>query len=198
MGRGLLTHFLKRLRIFTTSLSAAASALFNIARHRDDSQRIDLVPGDEAPDFELMASDGRTYRLSEFSGRQGVVIAWFPKAFTGGCTAECESIGANSHALARFNVAYFGASVDTPDTNRRFAQSLGLTFPILSDPQKSVARAYGVLNASGFPARWTFYIGLDRRILVIDKQVRWGTAGADIEKLLTDLQGANPGVRLTS
>jgi peroxiredoxin Q/BCP len=188
MVRELLVHLLTRLRVILTSAGAVVAALVNVARNRDEGRRVALIPGDEAPDFTLTASDSRTYRLSEFRGRQMVVVAWFPKAFTGGCTAECESIGASSHALRGFDLAYFGASVDTPDTNRRFAASMGIDFPILSDPHKSVARAYGVLGRSGFPARWTFYIGTDGRIVAIDKDVRTGTHGSDIEKTVKALR----------
>src|SRR6478672_12302294 len=99
MGRGLLIHFLKRLRVIATTAVAAAAGLFNIATHRADHNRVVLAPGDEAPDFELTGSDSRTYRLSAFRGHSAAVIAWFPKAFTGGCTAECESIG---RAVGRF------------------------------------------------------------------------------------------------
>jgi peroxiredoxin Q/BCP len=146
-----------------------------------------LAPGDRAPEFSLIGSDGRMYRLSDFTGRQPVVLAWFPKAFTGGCTRECASIGLNSRALRAFNVAYFGANSDSPETNRRFAASLAIDFPILSDGDKVTARAYGVLSASGFPSRWTFYIGIDGRILAIDKQVRTSTHGLDIVTMLETL-----------
>jgi peroxiredoxin Q/BCP len=190
MGRRLLVQLLGRLRVIATTLGAIAAGLFNIATHRANGNRVELAPGDEAPDFELQASDGRTYRLSSFRGHSAVVIAWFPKAFTGGCTAECESIGGSSRALRQFDVAYFGASIDRPDTNRQFAESMGIDFPILSDPGKSVAHAYGVLGTSGFASRWTFYIGRDGRIQQIDKGVRTGTHGLDIEKMLTDLQTA--------
>jgi thioredoxin-dependent peroxiredoxin len=190
MGRSLLMQLLKRLRVLATTGAAVATGLIRIATHRADSNRVALAPGDEAPDFELMASDSRTYRLSAYRGHSAVVIAWFPKAFTGGCTAECESIGASSRALRQFDVAYFGASVDRPETNRQFAASMGIDFPILSDPGKSVARAYGVLGPSGFPARWTFYIGVDGRILQIDTHVRAGMHGLDIQKTLNELQTA--------
>jgi thioredoxin-dependent peroxiredoxin len=190
MGRSLSVQLLQRLRIIATAALAAATGLINIATHRAENNRIVLAPGDEAPDFELTGSDSRTYRLSAFRGHSAVVIAWFPKAFTGGCTAECESIGASSRALRRFNVAYFGASVDRPETNREFAASMGIDFPILSDPGKSAAHAYGVLGPSGFPSRWTFYIGIDGRILRIDKGVRPGVHGLDIEKTLNELQTA--------
>ena len=75
---------------------------------------------------------------------------------------------------------YFGASVDTPETNARFADSLGAGYPILSDPTKTVARAYGVLGASGFASRWTFHIGSNGRILDVDKKVSAATHGRDI------------------
>jgi len=190
MGRGLLVQLLKRLRVIATTAVAAAAGLINIATHRAENNRVVLAPGDEAPDFELQASDLRTYRLSSFRGHSAVVIAWFPKAFTPGCTSECESIGISSRALRQFNAACFGASVDRPETNRKFAESTGIDVPILSDPGGSVARAYGVLGRSGFAARWTFYIGVDGRIQMIDKGVHTGTHGMDITKTLTEFQTA--------
>jgi peroxiredoxin Q/BCP len=85
-------------------------------------------------------------------------------------------------------VRYFGASVDSPDANARFAQSLDLDYPILSDPAKDVARAYGVLSASGFASRWTFYIGVDGRILDIDKKVNAAAHGTDVADALKRLR----------
>ena len=89
--------------------------------------------------------------------------------------------------MRRFGVRYFGASVDSLETNTRFAQSLGIVYPILSDPGTQVARAYGVLSASGYASRWTFYIGVDGRILDVDKHVRASTHGRDIAARLTEL-----------
>ena len=109
---------------------------------------VELKVGDKAPAFSLKGSDGKTYTLDQFKGKSAVVIAWFPKAFTGGCTKECKSLRANSKALKDLKVAYFTASVDTPEQNTKFAKSLDLDYPILSDPDKSVAKEYGVLNAT--------------------------------------------------
>jgi len=88
--------------------------------------------------------------------------------------------------LRRHNVRYFAASVDEPETNAKFAASLGADYPILSDPTKVVARAYGVLAPSGMASRWTFYIGRDGRILDIDKQVRASSHGADVAERLQE------------
>ena len=90
--------------------------------------------------------------------------------------------------MRRLNVAYFAASVDSADVNARFAESLGLTYPVLSDPGKDVARAYGVLAPSGYASRWTFYIGADGRILDIDKKVSAASHGRDVVAKLTELR----------
>ena len=85
------------------------------------------------------------------------------------------------------HASYFAASVDTPQANEKFARSLGVPYPILSDPTKEVARAYGVLAPSGFASRWTFYIGADGRILDIDKRVIPASHGLDVAARLKQL-----------
>jgi len=90
-------------------------------------------------------------------------------------------------------VRYFAASVDAPETNAKFAASLGIDYPILSDPTKAVARAYGVLAPSGMASRWTFYIGGDGRVLDIDKKVHAASHGADVVKRLQEFTGGVPG-----
>jgi thioredoxin-dependent peroxiredoxin len=148
----------------------------------------ELKVGDPAPPFSLKGSDGQTYTLEQFKGKSAVVIAWFPKAFTGGCTKECKSLRENSKALHDLKVAYFTASVDTPDQNEKFAKSLDLDYPILSDPEKTVAKEYGVLNPErGFANRWTFYIDKEGVIKEIDKKVNAPQAGPDIAAKLKEL-----------
>jgi peroxiredoxin Q/BCP len=71
--------------------------------------------------------------------------------------------------------------VDPLETNKRFAESLGLDYPLLSDPGKNVARAYGVVSGDRTTAaRWTFYIGKDGKILYIDKQVNPASHGQEV------------------
>ena len=85
-------------------------------------------------------------------------------------------------------MAYFTASCDDAETNEKFAKSLDLDYPILSDPNKKVAGEYGVLNPErGFAQRWTFYIGKDGKILYIDKNVNAAEHGKDIVKKLDEL-----------
>ena len=89
--------------------------------------------------------------------------------------------------MRRFGVDYVAASVDAPETNARFAQSLELDYPVLSDPTKATARAYGVLAPSAFASRVTFYIGRDGRILAIDRKVNAATHGSDVVSKLNEL-----------
>jgi peroxiredoxin Q/BCP len=144
--------------------------------------------GEKAPEFKLQGTDGKEYSLADFAGKKAVVVAWFPKAFTGGCTAECKDMRASGDALRKFEVAYFTASVDEPQKNADFAKSLDLDFPILSDPTKKTAEIYGVVHA-GRPVaeRWTFYIGSDGKIKAVDKMVNTKEAGKDMAKKLEEL-----------
>ena len=143
--------------------------------------------GDLAPDFTLQASDGKTYTLSDFRGKQAVVIAWFPKAYTSGCTVECKSLAENGGLIRKYDVAYFMASVDKVEDNTGFAKEQNADFPLLSDPDKTVAKAYGVLHPLGYAKRETFYIGEDGRILAIDREVEPETSAQDMAAKLGEL-----------
>ena len=150
----------------------------------------DLKVGDQAPNFKLQASDGKTYQLSEFKGKEGVVLAWFPKAFTQGCTIECKSLAEHGDMIKKYNAKYFMISVDPLEGeqgNKAFAQAHNADFPLLSDANKETATAYGVLSERGFANRWTFYIGKDGKILFIDNKVKPGSHGADVAAKLKEL-----------
>ncbi len=155
---------------------------------------VELEVGNPAPDFALAASDGKTYRLWDFRGKKAVVLAWFPKAFTQGCTVECRSLAANGDKLRQYDVAYFMASVDPVDGekgNKAFAESEKADFPMLSDPTKETAAAYGVLHPErGVAQRWTFYIDKEGRIAAIDKSVKPPTSAEDVLARLDELKVA--------
>jgi peroxiredoxin Q/BCP len=90
--------------------------------------------------------------------------------------------------LKEFDVIYFTASCDEPDVNKKFADSLELDYPILSDPGRQVAAAFGVVDETRKnPARWTFYIGPDGKILHIDKMVKSAAHGTDVAAKLKEL-----------
>jgi peroxiredoxin Q/BCP len=175
----------------TTRLPLALAALLAAGTA---APAADLKVGDPAPDFSLAASDGKTYTLSQFKGKKAVVLAWFPKAFTSGCTIECKSLAANGDKIRQYDVAYFMASVDPVEGekgNKAFAESEKADFPILGDPTKETAKAYGVLHPErGFALRWTFYIDKDGTIAAIDKEVKPPTSAEDVVAKLGELKVA--------
>ncbi|MBN9413996.1 MAG: redoxin domain-containing protein [Candidatus Eremiobacteraeota bacterium] len=141
-----------------------------------------LKVGETAPAFELQGSDGKTYSLKQFAGQEAVVLAWFPKAQTKGCTIECKSLGEQAEALRKYKVALFAISVDKPEDNKTFAENLKLPYPILSDPSRETAKAYGVLKGAPVSARNTIYIGKDGKVLLVDDSIKTETAAADMLK----------------
>jgi len=166
-----------------------------------------LKVGDMAPDFSLQASDGKTYKLSSFRGKQAVVVAWFPAAFTGGCTLECKSLAENGDKIQKYDVTYFMASTDSIEKNTEFAKATSVTlgsgasarvvekkaadFPMLSDPTLETARAYGVVTGDRKAAsRWTFYIDKQGKIAAIDTEVskRPQTSAEDMIAKLDELK----------
>jgi peroxiredoxin Q/BCP len=176
-----------------------ASLVFGLATAAM-AQTVDLKVGDQAPNFKLQATDGKTYQLSDFKGKQAVVVAWFPAAFTRGCTIECKSLAENGDKIKKYDVSYFMASVDPLEKNKEFAKAtsvkLGDTevskkeadFPLLSDPTKETAKAYGVLNERGTASRWTFYIDKTGKISYIEKTVKPDTSAEDMIAKLSELK----------
>jgi peroxiredoxin Q/BCP len=161
--------------------SFAALALFA------SGSTLALDVGDNAPDFSLQASDGKTYSLDQFKGKQAIVIAWYPMAFTRGCTIECKSLAQNGHLLKQFDVSYFMASVDSLEKNTAFAESTEANFPLLSDPSKKAAKAFDVLALYGIPKRHTIYISKEGKILLVDRKINAATSAEDIAANLDKL-----------
>ena len=125
------------------ALLAVGFVIFGISRSRHRRRGQGRRPGARV---HAAGSDGKDYSLADYKGKSAVVLAWFPKAFTAGCTAECKSLRENGQAIRTCKVAYFTISTDDAETNRKFAESLNLDYPILSDPGKHVAKAYGVVH----------------------------------------------------
>lgn len=151
------------------------------------AQQAPVDEGTKAPEWTLPGSDGKTHSLSDALQAGPVVLAWFPRAFTRGCTIECKSLAENSDKIREFKASYFMASVDPIEDNIGFASENNADFPILSDADSQIAKRYGVLSPLGFSRRETFYIGTDGTILAIDKKVNPATAAEDMIAMLEQL-----------
>lgn len=134
--------------------------------------------GEAAPDFDLQyrvpAADGRSEakqaKLSDYKGKQNVVLAFFPAAFSPGCTQELKKYHETTGQFTAANTVILGISVDSPWANMAFRQSLNADFPILSDWKKEVSRKYGVFNEEGgYSLRTTFVVDKNGIVQKIDQ-----------------------------
>jgi thioredoxin-dependent peroxiredoxin len=118
--------------------------------------------GDRAPDFTLECQDGRTISLHEYLGSKNVVLYFYPKDFTMGCTAETKAFGENYDSLLGMGAVVLGISSDSAESHRGFAQECGAKFPLLADQGGKVRDAYGAKGSFGMmPGRVTFIIDKD-------------------------------------
>ena len=128
-----------------------------------------IAEGEKAPDFSLMSQDGRMVTLREFQGRKNVILYFYPKDFTIGCTTEAKTFGVNYDRLLEMGVEIVGVSSDTSESHRSFGEKCGVKFPLLSDEGGKVRSLYGVKASFGIvPGRVTFVIdkaGVVRRVV---------------------------------
>jgi peroxiredoxin Q/BCP len=123
--------------------------------------------GQPAPDFTLPSTDDTTVKLSDFKGKQAVVLYFYPKDDTPGCTAEACSFRDIRSMFNDHGAAILGVSPDTVKSHKKFQQKYHLTFPLLADIDHAVADQYGVWQQKKFMGRQ--YMGIARTTFVIDK-----------------------------
>ncbi len=124
-----------------------------------------LKPGDAAPPFEGPDQHGHTVRLSDFRGKR-LVLYFYPKDNTPGCTAEAVNLKEHHEQLAGEGLAVVGVSPDSVESHRRFAEKYGLPFPLIADPEKKILQAYGVWGEKKNYGRT--YMGVHRTTFLID------------------------------
>jgi thioredoxin-dependent peroxiredoxin len=122
--------------------------------------------GDIAPDFELATDDGGTLKLSDALTKGPVVLFFYPKALTSGCTKESCHFRDLAAEFSNAGAQRIGISADKVDRQRKFSEKHSFDFPLLSDPDRSVAKQLGVARAVlPFNKRVTFVIDTDRHII---------------------------------
>ena len=109
-----------------------------------------MKAGDQAPDFEGPISDGSRLGLKDFVGKKNVVLYFYPKDDTPGCTKEACSFRDNLQPIRDMGAEIIGVSLDSIQSHSRFASKYGLPFPLISDKEKRIANAYGVLKDTGY------------------------------------------------
>ena len=128
--------------------------------------------GDKAPDFEGPTSDGSKLGLKDFVGKKNVVLYFYPKDDTPGCTKEACSFRDNLQSVRKMGAEIIGVSLDSVESHKKFATKYSLPFPLISDKEKRIANAYGVLKETGTSAsRVTFIIDKTGKIAKVFPKV---------------------------
>jgi peroxiredoxin Q/BCP len=123
--------------------------------------------GDVAPDFTLPADDGSQVKLSSLRGRK-VVLYFYPKDDTSGCTAQACSFKEQMPRIEHENAVVLGVSPDSVESHKKFKEKYGLNFPLLADTEKKVAEAYGVWRQKSLYGRT--FLGVERSTFIIDEK----------------------------
>jgi peroxiredoxin Q/BCP len=125
-----------------------------------------LKIGHKAPDFTLASGNGKTLSLKDFSGKK-IILYFYPKDNTSGCTKEACSFETNLKAIKKKGAVLVGISADSVDSHVKFAEKYGLNFPLLSDEKKDVIKSYGVWKEKSMYGRK--YFGIERTTVMIDE-----------------------------
>lgn len=147
-----------------------------------------LMVGNKAPDFTLPDAMGNEFTLSQFQGKSPVILYFYPKAGTPGCTKQACGIRDNFQSFNVNGITIFGISVDSKESIKDFIDEYNLNFPLLSDESKNVSRQYGVLNSLGLDSRITFIVNKEGYIAHILRDVDVNTHAEDVLKLASTLK----------
>ena len=147
-----------------------------------------LSVGNPAPDFTLQDSDGNSYSLSSYKEKNPVIIYFYPKAGTPGCTKQACGIRDSFSKFKENDIVVLGISVDSKESIKEFIKDNNLNFPLLSDENKKVSKAYGVLNNIGVDSRITFIVNKQGNIANILRDVDVETHANDVFNLAVKLK----------
>ena len=163
-------------------LMLGAVTVLTVAAQAPAPPKTHLKVGDMAPDFELNSTAGKKIKLSDFRGQKNVVVAFFPAAFTGGCTKEMSGYQSSAERFQSADTVVFGVSTDNTPSLGVFAKQLGLEFTLLSDFMRKTAGDYGILMSDrGIANRATFVVDKNGKISYIEE----GSSAVNIEGAAT-------------
>jgi peroxiredoxin Q/BCP len=142
--------------------------------------------GDMAPDFTAKSSEGTSIHLKDEIGKSPIVLYFYPKDDTPGCTKEACGIRDDFSAFRNLKATVFGVSYDSVESHKKFVEKYKLPFLLISDSDKSIAKSYGA-DGLLFAKRMTFVIDRTGHIAWIDPSVNPSTHSAQLQKILATL-----------
>ena len=146
--------------------------------------------GSAAPDFTLNSQEGTPVSLTDYRGKW-VVLYFYPKDFTSGCTIEAHNFQRDLAQYKQKNVVILGVSVDSADSHKQFCANEGLNFKLLADTDYKVSTAYDSLTSHAdvkYAARHTFIINPDGKIVKVYMEVKPNEHSAEVLAALAELQ----------
>jgi peroxiredoxin len=162
----------------------------SLSQKVDDVAKTNLKVGDAAPDFALLSDQWKPVKLSDYRGKKNVFLAVYVLAFTDGWTKQLQAVqsGITSGKIDTSDTEVFGVSIDSPAANAAFAKQIGVKFPLLSDMNKKMLTAYGILK--GYDKQNQTYEWAQRANIVIDKNgvikhIEEGDSAVDPNNALT-------------
>jgi len=176
--------------MWTVLLVLVVVGFSGFAASRFFSSRTIPQAGSAAPEFSLPSQDGTVIRLKDYAGKW-VVLYFYPKDFTSGCTVEAHNFQRDQAEFAKRNAVILGVSVDTADSHRKFCAKEGLNFKLLADTSHQVSKQYGSLINLGvaqISARNTFLIDPQGRIARAFASVNPATHSAEVLSAIDALQ----------
>jgi peroxiredoxin len=154
-----------------TVLSAAALAVLAFASAR--AAFAEVKEGDAAPDFTLKDEDGQDVKFSSFAGKKNVLVAFYPKDFSGGCTTQMKCVQKELKKVQSHDFVVLAVSADPVESHARFAKQLGVQFKLLSDTDLAVAKRYDVAAAgAAYAARAAFVVDKEGKVRWLDRSLK--------------------------
>lgn len=137
-----------------------------------------LKKGDKAPQFSALDQDGTLHKLTDYNGKK-LVVFFYPKASTPGCTAEACNLSDNFELFKKNNYAIIGVSADSQKAQAKFKEKYNFPFPLLADEDKTVCNAFGIWGPKKFMGKE--YDGIHRTTFIIDEN-------GILEEVITDVK----------
>jgi peroxiredoxin Q/BCP len=132
-----------------------------------EEKQVELAEGSVAPDFTMKDKGGRSIKLSDLRGKKSVVVYFYPKDFTPGCTMEATEFSRDYNKFVDADIEIVGISPDDEESHQKFRDKMGMPYPLVADTDNEVSKKYGVYGLKSFMGRE--YMGINRSTFLVDK-----------------------------
>src|ERR671924_1280631 len=133
-----------------------------------EEKQVELAEGAAAPDFTMRDREGKTIKLSELRGKKNIVVYFYPKDFTPGCTMEATEFSRDYKKFRDAGIEIVGISPDDEESHQKFRDKMGIPYLLVADTENETSKKYGVYGLKSFMGRE--YMGVNRSTFLVDKK----------------------------